>query len=80
MDDENLLLRVLKFATERDGFTFQELCVAIEPTDDQRKYLIEQIHIKNIRSSSHHDFKNYFEKLVVTLRASCDDHFRYLEY
>lgn len=82
MDDENLLIRVLKYATSREQFTFAELEAATQPNKIQKEQLIQQINSKhlliyNVVSFSMEAKRNP-EKVI--LYAGTEDHFRLLEY
>ena len=82
MDDENLLIRVLKFATSRQEFTFTELVDAIQPNETQKEQLLRQIHFKHLLSNNRHNFISDARRTPneVTLYAGTEDHFRLLEY
>ena len=86
MDDQNLILDVLRYAVQRDEFTFFELCDAVNPTPTQKEQLRLMIGQGGILVSSHHNFhwesRKEGGKAEKTLKlfASAEDHFRLLEH
>lgn len=82
MDDENLLIRVLKFATSQEEFTVTQLFDAVKPTEVQKEQLILQINAKQLLSNNITHFirqaREHPEK--TKLYAGTEDHFRLLEY
>lgn len=80
MDDKNLMIRVLEWATKQGQFTFQDLCQAINPTEEEREQLKLLIHYKSILYHNHPTFYSSADKTNLKIFASAEDHFRLLEY
>lgn len=48
VEDNNLFIRVLRFSTEKEEFTFEDLCKAVSPNETQIKQLKLLIHNKDL--------------------------------
>lgn len=82
MDDKNLMIRVLEWATKREQFTFQELCAALDLSEVEQHQLKLLIHHKSLLFHSHSTFYSSVDKPDSNIKifAGAEDHFRYLEY
>lgn len=82
MNEDNMILKALKFATGKDRFRFNELVENIQPDETQLMQLIWLIHAGDLFSHTMRDFYSQVtrEKKDVELWARAEDHFRYLEY
>jgi hypothetical protein len=83
MKDDDFIIKVLKYATEKDEFTFEELCISLAPTDIQKTQLMRQVEVSEILGHAHVNYSNFLSanKAPKTkLYASTEDHFRLLEY
>ncbi len=82
MDDKNLMIRVLEWATTQEEFSFQELCEAVPLTEVEKNQIKLLIHGKDILYHNHTSFISYVDKpqTRINLFASAEDHFRLLEY
>ena len=81
MDDKNLMIRVLEWATSRDIFEFDELREALNLTENEESQLINLIHEKSILfHTSSNAAARMRRRESVKLFASAEDHFRLLEY
>lgn len=82
MDDKNLMIRVLEWATKQKQFTFQELCVAANINEVEKSQLKLLIHHKSLLFHNHSTFYSSVDKpnSNIEIFASADEHFRYLEY
>ncbi|WP_394375340.1 hypothetical protein [Stutzerimonas frequens] len=81
MEDNNLFIRVLRFSTEREEFTFEDLCKAVSPNETQIKQLKLLIHNKDLLFQNRVNFFNEVDTNPnIKIFAGADDHFRLLEY
>nr|WP_319396457.1 hypothetical protein [uncultured Desulfobacter sp.] len=80
MKEDNLILRVLKFATAKGEFTFSELCDEISPDDVEKEQLKLQIHYKDILCHNNDNFIHQVDTKEIKLFAKVEDHFRLLKY
>ncbi|WP_281546699.1 hypothetical protein [Pseudoalteromonas sp. PAR1] len=82
MDDKNLMIRVLEWATKQEKFTFQELCAAVNLSEVEQDQLKLLIHHKSLLFHRHSTFISSVDKpdSNIDIFASADDHFKYLEY
>ncbi|MFY8285450.1 hypothetical protein AAEU31_18270 [Pseudoalteromonas sp. SSMSWG5] len=80
MDDKNLMIRVLEWATKQESFTFQQLCESVGPNEKEKEQLKRLIHHKSLLFQNHASFYSSVDKSDIELFASAEDHFRYLEY
>ncbi|MBB1292208.1 hypothetical protein [Pseudoalteromonas sp. SR41-4] len=80
MDDKNLMIRVLEWATKQEQFTFQELCAALDLSEVERHQLKLLIHHKSLLFHNHGTFYSSVDNADIKIFASAEDHFRYLEY
>lgn len=79
--DRVMYIDALKFASERDTFTIQQLFDHLQPSDDQKHRLAVQVSNKEI---FFHARVNYFQEYQkgkdINLSMSVEDEFRLLEY
>lgn len=82
MNDTNFIIRVLKWATLQEEFTFQQLCKAVLLSEKEQEQLKRLIHDKSLLFHSHTSFYSSVARpgSDIKLFASAEDHFRFLEY
>jgi len=82
MDDKNLMIRVLEWATQQEQFTFQELCAAVKLSGVEQNQLKILIHHKLLLFHNNSAFISSVDKpdSNIEIFAGAEDHFRYLEY
>ncbi|PHI35986.1 hypothetical protein CBQ28_17130 [Pseudoalteromonas sp. GCY] len=80
MNDDNLMIRVLEWATKQTEFSFQELCEHVQLNDTEKKQLVLLINYKSVLFHNHSAFYTSYNHPDVKIFASAEDHFRYLEY
>ncbi len=79
--ERTIYVEALKYASERDSFTIQELFERLQPSENQKHRLAVQISNKEIFFHTHVNFwKGYQEGKEIGLSMSVEDEFRLLEY
>jgi hypothetical protein len=79
--EQGIYIRALKFASNRDTFTIQQLFEHVELNDEQQWRLAVQISNKEIFYHSRMHYLQEWQKgEVIDLSMSVEDEFRLLEY
>ena len=79
--ERTIYIEALKYASERDSFTIQELFERLQLSEDQKHRLAVQISNKEIFFHTHVNYlKSYREGKNISLSMSVEDEFRLLEY